>query len=221
MQTLGMQYKRRTIVAPRKVYAVRKGQKTGIFNTWDECRKQVIGFSGAEYKSFKTLKEAEEYLKGEDREDTQVAFDSDDGNRSDKLVVAYVDGSYDIANHRYGSGLVILWKGQKETYNFMGDTAELADMRNVAGEIMGAQRAMEYAVKNKAEKLIIYYDYEGIEKWCTKAWKANKKGTQMYVDAYEKAKKEIEIEFVKVKAHSGDKYNEEADTLAKEAIGLA
>ncbi|MBQ3421330.1 MAG: RNase H, partial [Romboutsia sp.] len=28
------------------------------------------------------------------------------------------------------------------------------------------------------------------------------------------------VEFVKVKAHSGDKYNEEADKLAKAAIGI-
>ena len=28
------------------------------------------------------------------------------------------------------------------------------------------------------------------------------------------------IEFIKVKAHSGDRYNEEADKLAKVAIGI-
>jgi len=34
-------------------------------------------------------------------------------------------------------------------------------------------------------------------------------------------KMHIEIDFVKVKAHSGERYNERADYLAKEAIGLA
>ena len=32
-----------------KYYAVRNGYHTGIFNTWDECKKEVSGFSGAEY----------------------------------------------------------------------------------------------------------------------------------------------------------------------------
>ena len=30
--------------------AVRNGRHTGIFHTWEECRKEVIGYSGAEYK---------------------------------------------------------------------------------------------------------------------------------------------------------------------------
>ena len=45
-------------MAKKKIYAVRKGHKTGLFYTWDECKKQVNGFSGAEYKSFQTLDEA-------------------------------------------------------------------------------------------------------------------------------------------------------------------
>ena len=40
---------------PKKFYAVRKGRKTGIFTTWDECRAQVHGFPCAEYKSFPTM----------------------------------------------------------------------------------------------------------------------------------------------------------------------
>ena len=41
-----------------KFYAVRNGKKCGIFSTWDECRKQIHGYSGAEYKSFPTKEEA-------------------------------------------------------------------------------------------------------------------------------------------------------------------
>ena len=47
-------------MAKKKIYAVRKGHKTGLFYTWDECKKQVNGFSGAEYKSFQTLDELEQ-----------------------------------------------------------------------------------------------------------------------------------------------------------------
>ena len=45
-----------------KFYAVRKGKKPGIYNTWDECKNQVNGFPGAEYKSFKTKSEANAYM---------------------------------------------------------------------------------------------------------------------------------------------------------------
>ncbi|KHJ49347.1 ribonuclease HI [Trichuris suis] len=43
-------------------YAVRRGRRIGIFNTWDECRVHVHQFSGAEFKKFKTLAEAQNFL---------------------------------------------------------------------------------------------------------------------------------------------------------------
>lgn len=49
-------------MAVKKYYAVKRGKATGIFQTWDECRNAVEGYSGAQYKGFSTLKEAKEYL---------------------------------------------------------------------------------------------------------------------------------------------------------------
>lgn len=46
------------------VYAVKVGRQTGKFSTWEECLRQVKGYSGAEYKKFKTDAEAEAYLQG-------------------------------------------------------------------------------------------------------------------------------------------------------------
>ncbi|MDR1725906.1 MAG: ribonuclease H family protein [Bacteroidales bacterium] len=42
----------------KKFYVVWKGKHTGIFSTWDECKKNVEGYDGAEYKSFNTESEA-------------------------------------------------------------------------------------------------------------------------------------------------------------------
>ena len=46
----------------KKVYAVRKGRTTGLFMSWDDCKAQVDGFAGAEYKSFADPAEAMAYL---------------------------------------------------------------------------------------------------------------------------------------------------------------
>ncbi len=46
-----------------KFYAIWSGREKGIFNTWEECKKLVEGFEGAQYKSFDTLKEAEIAIK--------------------------------------------------------------------------------------------------------------------------------------------------------------
>ena len=49
-------------------YAVKNGRKTGIFKSWDECKKQVIGFKGAVYKGFVTEQEAIDYMEGNEAE---------------------------------------------------------------------------------------------------------------------------------------------------------
>lgn len=43
----------------QKYYVVWKGEKTGVFNSWNDCKKQINGFEGAQYKAFLTKKEAE------------------------------------------------------------------------------------------------------------------------------------------------------------------
>lgn len=50
---------------PRKksYYAVYRGRKTGVFRSWEECSKYVIGFKGSVFKSFETSQEAETYLR--------------------------------------------------------------------------------------------------------------------------------------------------------------
>jgi ribonuclease HI len=47
----------------KKYYAVWRGRKVGIFDSWEECRKQISHYSDAGFKSFTTLKAAEQALK--------------------------------------------------------------------------------------------------------------------------------------------------------------
>jgi len=41
-----------------KYYVVWRGKQPGIYTTWDACKKQVMGFDGAQYKSFTSEDEA-------------------------------------------------------------------------------------------------------------------------------------------------------------------
>ena len=46
-----------------KLYAVHKGRKPGIYTTWEECKKQIDGYSGPIYKKFDNRTSAELFLK--------------------------------------------------------------------------------------------------------------------------------------------------------------
>lgn len=195
-----------------KYYAVKRGVKTGIFRTWEECSASVKGYSGAVYKSFRTQQEALAYLNGDAAENT--------GTETEGCVKIYVDGSYHSETGEFSYGMVVLDGEKEETYSRKFQDAELASMRNVAGEIKGAEAAMQYAMDHGLKEIAIYHDYEGISRWCLGEWKANKEGTRAYKTFYEQACRQVKIRFVKVTGHSNDKYNDMADQLAKEALGI-
>ncbi|MGN0438885.1 MAG: viroplasmin family protein [Lachnospiraceae bacterium] len=233
-------------MAKKNYYVVVKGRTPGIYFSWEDCKAQIDHFSGAVYKGFVTLSEAEDFLKqmegmgdfankqeqtatvkttgnlGKDIGDVVVS--SNDENipkvSTDTCLVAYVDGSYDDSQKRYAYGCVFVLPDKVVTLNGSDADETYLSMRNVAGEILGSEHAIDWAIENGYEKIVIFYDYEGIEKWANDIWKANKPGTIRYKDFVKAKRTKIEICFCKVAAHTGDTYNEMADKLAKEALGI-
>ena len=197
-----------------KYYAVRQGRRPGIYHSWDECYQQVHGYKGAIYKKFESEEEALQFM---DRVDRTEEYDLTD--LDDKLMVAYVDGSYNSKTAVFGYGVVLFSRAGKEVFkgSLEGDYAQ---HRNVAGEVFGAREAMRIALERKMKKLVIHYDYAGIRHWALGEWKANKDLTIAYRDYADQVRKSLDLEFVKIAAHTGVQFNEEADRLAKEACGL-
>lgn len=197
-----------------KIYAVKKGFKTGIFNSWPECQEAVKGFSGAVYKGFLDTEM-----------DKALAFigvsNEGEGISKEDTATAYVDGSYNPDTKEYGCGVILSYRDKVIEISKKDSDENLREMRNVAGELMGTMAAINSAIGMNAKKIEINYDYEGIEHWATGYWRTNKIGTQSYKKFIEEAKKNIVITFNKVKAHAGVSMNERADVLAKNALGLA
>lgn len=205
-----------------KYYAVRVGKIPGIYNTWAECKAVVHGYPGAKYKGFKTISEAEDFMKVTAGTVTGTDDGADgtcDGAENDRTY-AFVDGSYNAVTGVYGYGGFLVHKGSRHIVQGSGNDAEMAAMRNVAGEVLGSMAAVRMAVDMGIEELDIYYDYMGIEMWAVGAWKRNKTGTISYYDYMQSVKGKIKLNFIKVKGHSGVDGNEEADRLAKAAVGI-
>ena len=200
----------------KKIYAVRSGSQTGIFYSWDDCRRAVTGVKGAEYCGFYTLEEAEAYLKGKEPQ-----LISDIPECPPETAIAFVDGSFDVETFRYSFGCVMLYPdGTSEELNGVGNNPNAVSARNVAGELMGTMTAMKKAAEKGFRKLIIYHDYEGIAAWFQGRWKANSWSAVEYVRFTEVYRRAMNISFVKVAAHTGNTLNEAVDRLAKEALGI-
>lgn len=93
------------------------------------------------------------------------------------------------------------------------------DQWNIVGELEACKYALKIAKEKKYKKIAIYHDLVNISLWSSGEWKAKNKYTQEFVAFTEKITKELEIAFVKVKAHSGeDEFNDLADKAAKNSI---
>jgi viroplasmin and RNaseH domain-containing protein len=198
-----------------KYYAVKAGYIPGVYETWDECKKQVDGFSGASYKGFSTYQDAVHFLNATDNASFLA---SNTTKAAHAEAVAYVDGSYDDSIKTFAYGVVIFHNGLEKHFSGKMNDPELIEMRNVAGEIKAAEHAMQFCIDYNIKSIDIYHDYAGIAKWCTGEWKATKKGTKGYKAFYDSIKTKLFVNFIKVKGHSGDKYNDLADQLAKSAL---
>lgn len=197
-------------------YVVKVGSKRGIFDNWPECQASVKGYKGAVFKGFETKTEALEWLNGNDRDLVDPARDSSGSINSVDFEV-YTDGSYVDGKYSYGYAFIkdgqVVFESQG-----VGDDHEAASMRNVAGEIAAVKHAVERA-KTLNVRIRIYHDYSGISLWVTGDWQAKNKFTQAYV-AFMRAHQGL-YEFKKVTGHSGDRFNDYVDRLAKEALGIS
>ena len=218
-------------MAKQKFYAIRVGKVPGIYQTWSQAEEQVKGFSGAEYKSFSTEEEAIRYMSFEESEENEKLSNKvSDVNQKIELeiknlqegeVIAFVDGSHSSeadGKEKYSFGVFLITNESEDSLYKAFVGKDYMESRNIAGEIEGVRQAVLWAIDSKKQKVKIFYDYEGIERWATKEWKAKAKIAQEYSKFFDEKSKLINIEFEHVKAHSGIIYNEKADELAKRAL---
>lgn len=210
-----------------KFYGVRVGRNPGVYETWSECEKEVKGFPNAKFKSFSTKDEALRYIGtvSESIINTSLGIDEQiDNDLKDGYLVAFTDGSYDKNINKYSYGVCLIESQSSGVFLTelcnSGNNDKYLPAKNIAGEVLGAINALEWAVSNNYKKIKIYHDYEGISKWINGEWKCSSPVSEMYYKVYENRFKDYfdSIAFFKVTAHSGIQYNDTADSLAKQAL---
>lgn len=140
------------------------------------------------------------------------------------VFMVYTDGSY--RDGYWGAGAVALDCFGNCLMELSTNGEDLAGGRNVTGEIMAVMTMLRklykrYSKPDEKNAVVIYHDYEGIQKWAENEWAAKKPISQEYKQCIDKARAYFDISFVKVKAHSGDKWNEYVDSLASKGLEAA
>jgi len=123
---------------------------------------------------------------------------------------AYVDGSYINSNTGYGA---VILKFGIPVKKISGHLDASDGFRQVSGELQAVQEVVKYCRENLIKEIAIFYDYTGIKEWAEDTWKANNDVTKAYKDFMKN--NPVKVQWFKVKAHSGNMFNEMADMLAK------
>lgn len=144
--------------------------------------------------------------------------------------IAYTDGSYNSMLGRYAYGTIIFPNPQDLTDQLQisgsGEVDEYKTANNVAGEVLGAVTAMEFALEQGWKKITIFHDYNGLAYWAkampgmTRRWQAKTPIAQYYQNRYDELSQMIDVDFFWVRGHSRDHYNDIVDALAKRELGI-
>lgn len=192
-----------------KYYAIRTidGENINkILTSWDECKALVQGHN-CEYKSFKIETQAIDYINDYKKEEKE-----NDVLDSEKYVY-YVDGSY--LNDNIGWGFILTKHNEELTRMSGGIIPNQDTSRNITGELTASIMAVRHAISNGFKEIYIVNDYQGISSYVTGAWKPKTKESKEYLNIMNKLQKYIKINFIKVKGHSNNKWNDKVDELAK------
>ena len=152
----------------KKVYAIKEGFdfinnekiENKIVDTWAECLKYVKGVKNAKYKSFVDISDAKEFLNN-----SSVLLNKADENYPKDCLHIYVDGSYNISTMKYSYGVIAVKDDVVEYIESgVGDSDSSNNIRQIAGELKGAVKGVEYALNSGEKKVVIFHDYAGIIK---------------------------------------------------------
>lgn len=206
-------------------YAIHRGYKIGIFNTWNECKKYTNGFKNSVFKKFNNKKDAQNFV--------EYGYNNNLDDKFKPDIYVYTDG----ACHNNGKSNAKAGYGIYFTDN---------DTRNKSKKIKGKQtnQVAELTAIIKAYKILkdeidnnkkILFCTDSIyaircctsygQKCSDKNWENDIPNKKLVKKGYKLFYNKKNINFMHVKAHTNKKDihsigNQKADELANLAIGL-
>lgn len=196
-----------------KRYAVAKGRKVGVFNTWSECERSIKGYRGAVFKSFRSAADATRWLEEATVANVKSAKDA---------VVVYTDGACENNQSKHARAGVGVWFGNGDARNV---SEPLAGKRqtNQRAELTAVIRALQIVYD---QPLHVWSDSEycvlGVQHrlhgWAAKQF-VRVANDDLWKETHALiVKRQHPFTIAHIEGHSGVRGNEAADRLAVRGI---
>lgn len=210
-------------------YAVAIGHKIGVYNKWDDCKKNIENFKNPIYRKFDNIDDANNFiLKYNDKKIT---------NEDDKdTIYVYTDGAcYNNGskNAKAGIGIYI----SDDNINNVSRELTGDKLTNNIAELIAAIEGINIIKKQDIKNKVIVTDSEYVIKCATtygaklaaKEWKTSKDKSPPNVELVKKIydlTNKYKINFKHIMAHTDNKDkhslgNYNADKLANESIQVS
>ena len=139
-------------------------------------------------------------------------------------IIIYTDGACSGNPGPGGWGAILMYKNAKKEIS--------GGMKNTTNNIMEITAVLEALKCLKVESDVQVYSDSAyvvnafkqgwIYNWIKKGWKTasgeNVKNKELWQELYELTQKHKKVEFIKVKGHSDNEYNNRCDEMARNAI---
>lgn len=153
-------------MAKQKFYVVWKGHKTGVFDSWEECKKQTHGFPNAVFKSFQTRELAEKAFNSDSKEFVGVDIFESTLSKEELALIGNpieesisVDGACNVV-----TGVVEYQGVDTKTKKVLFKKGPLEGGTNNIGEFLAIVHALAYCKKENIN-IPIYSDSKNAMSW--------------------------------------------------------
>lgn len=157
-------------MAKQKYYVVWVGKTPGIYTSWDQCKAQVEGFTGAKYKSFSSRQEAEQALQSGWKEYYQTSSSKGAGSNKSKSVKVgtYIEDSLSVDAACSGNPGLMEYQGvDTKTGEQLFHYGPVDHGTNNIGEFLAIVHGLAY-LKQKGSSMPIYSDSQTAIGWVKK-----------------------------------------------------
>lgn len=153
-------------MAKQKFYVVWKGHKTGVFDSWEECKQQTHGFPNAVFKSFQTRELAEKAFNSDSKEFVGIDIFESTLSKEELTLIGdpieesiSVDGACNVV-----TGIVEYQGVDTKTKRVLFKKGPFEGGTNNIGEFLAIVHALAYCKKENIN-IPIYSDSKNAMSW--------------------------------------------------------